>query len=289
VAAALGRRGRTNRNKTIKGKEWNREACASKERRTKADARSRLFPARSNPWGEFGIGRWPWGRANGQLGMEIQNTTRPHDWSCILMKGDRQGPRKVVRRTHTHTHTEAEGGGRRNGWNTLGRWKGAWKGAASIGGSAEPVGAGPLLSGSGSQSNRPAVVGTAATTGKVQSQEQPGPDAHWPIKLPLVFWLSSRKTVERATADQNPRIARARREGMQACPPATQCRTPPNFNKLPRSDAARHQICNRRVARGPPFLRVADVTNEGIRTMKKMRRGQRPRGGPGRGEGSVYL
>jgi hypothetical protein len=110
LAAAFGRRGRTNRNKTIKGKEWNREACASKERRTKADARSRLFPARSNPWGEFGIGRWPWGRANGQLGMEIQNTTRPHDWSCILMKGDRQGPRKVVRRTHTHTHTEAEGG-----------------------------------------------------------------------------------------------------------------------------------------------------------------------------------
>ena len=80
------------------------------ERRTKADARSRLFPARSNPWGEFGIGGPRLGgRANGQLGMEIQNTTRPHDWSCILMKGDRQGPHKVLG-AHTHTHTHTEGG-----------------------------------------------------------------------------------------------------------------------------------------------------------------------------------
>jgi hypothetical protein len=74
--------GERNRNRTIKGKEWNPEACGSKERRTKADARSRLFPARSNPWGEFGtcgprggrMGNWEW---------KYKNTTRPHDWSCI--------------------------------------------------------------------------------------------------------------------------------------------------------------------------------------------------------------
>jgi hypothetical protein len=210
----------------------------------------------------LGEGEWAIGNGN----TEYNPTPR---LVLYLMKGDRHGPRKVVG-AHTHT-THTEGGDEMGGWNT---WKmeGSMEGA-SIGGSAEPVGAGPLLSGSGSQSDSPAVVGTAATTGKVQSQEQPGPGAHWPVKLPLVFWLSSRKTVERATADQHPRIARARREGMQACPPATQCRTPPNFNKLPRSDAARHQICNRHVARGASFSRGRRC-HELIRTMKR-RRGQR--------------
>lgn len=47
--------------------------------------------------------------------------------------------------------------------------------------------------------------GDGCKNGKGAISGAAGADADWPIELPLVFWLSSRKTVEHATADQNPR------------------------------------------------------------------------------------
>lgn len=89
-------------------------------------------------------------------------------------------------------------------------------------------GCAPPPSGGGSQSEGPAQVGHPARTGKVQSQRQPGPTLTGPPGGPPVFWLSSRKTVEHATADQSPRTCpcpavpqrkRIRRRHSAGCPP----------------------------------------------------------------------
>ncbi len=72
-------------------------------------------------------------------------------------------------------------------------------------------------SGGGSQSEAPSGVGIAARTGKVQSQRDPGRVLTGPSRGAPGFSPSSRKTVEHATADQRPRLARA----PQPVPPAS--------------------------------------------------------------------
>src|SRR5690606_29548249 len=111
--------------------------------------------------------------------------------------------------------------------------KGAWKGHPSEGG-AEPVGAAPLLSGSGSQSNRPAVVGTAATTGKANLRSSLGGTLTGPSSFP---WSSGCLLEKPSNALLQTKARESPVPAAKECRPVhpPQCRTPPNFNKLPRS------------------------------------------------------
>lgn len=68
------------------------------------------------------------------------------------------------------------------GWNT-GRWKGAWKGHPSGEARSQWVRA-PSFLASGSQSNHPAVVGTAATTGKANLRSSLGRTLTGPSSFP---------------------------------------------------------------------------------------------------------
>ena len=71
------------------------------------------------------------------------------------------------------------------------------------------VGVRPPPCGGGSQSEARSGVGIAARTGKVQSQREPGRVLTGSSRGAPGFSPSSRKTVEHATADQRPRLARA--------------------------------------------------------------------------------
>lgn len=131
---------------------------------------------------------------------------------------------------------------------------------APIGGSTECVGARPLLLVAGA-SQRARRRWGPCENGKGAISAGAGARADWSTRQVHVFWLSSRKTVEHATADQRPRPARAQRSPQRAkrirrrhsagCPPTSPIK-PPLRHTAPRNNC--NHVAASHACRSGPFV-----------------------------------